>query len=141
MESIHTPKRCRIKRLFAIFTATVSFFAFASCRTDNSRDVRIYSDDNCFQLNYTLLNRGETSLISLEQGDCLKVVLAQEEGNAEITVGIDGKNPIYEGNNLTDIAFTLNIQETGTYRITVNGHDARGNASFTKVEKNRRNDE
>lgn len=47
-------------------------------------------------------------------------------------VGIDGKEPIYERNSLTDFVFTLNISESGTYRIVVIEHNTCGSIAFTK---------
>lgn len=101
----------------------------ADCRGD-AFEGSIVAEDDCFQMDYTLLSRQQDAALVLCAGDALRISVAQEDGTVDITVGMDGKEPIYEGKGLSDFAFTLNIAESGTYQITVVGHRARGSVSF-----------
>lgn len=73
--------------------------------------------------------------VQLESGDILEVVISNESGNVDVSVGIDGAEPVYTGNGLTDFRFSLNILESGIYQITVTGHNACGSVSFIKAER------
>ena len=50
-----------------------------------------------------------------------------------MTVGTDGNEPIYRGNGQQNAEFILEITETGNYHISVLGHQAKGNVSFTRI--------
>ena len=80
-----------------------------------------------------MLNRQEQASLELTAGDAVMVSIAQESGTVDVIVGINEKEPIYEGNGLTNTSFTLNITEAGTYQIIVTGHNACGSVSFTKM--------
>lgn len=95
-------------------------------------DGTVISDGREFKMDYSVFDRQKESFIELEAGDSLYVSAMQDSGCVDITVGIDGKEPIYEGNGLTDMEFTLNISEFGSYRISVTGHDACGSVVFRK---------
>ncbi len=107
-----------------------------SCGDDVFEGEKI-ADDDCFSLDYTIFNGREEASLTLIEGDVLKVVIAQESGFVDMTVAIDGQQPVYEGNNLTDMTFTLNITSGGTYRVTVSGHSACGTVSVKKSQKSR----
>lgn len=98
-------------------------------------DGSITSDGGELKIEYSVLDRKKESFIVLEAGDSLCVSSMQKTGCVDITVEIDGKEPIYEGKGLTDMKFTLNISEFGSYRISVTGHDACGSVIFQKNRK------
>ncbi len=103
----------------------ILLIAIAGCSV-RSFDGTAISDNNSFRLDYSLLDRREEAFITMVAGDTLQVSVAQDAGCVDMTVGIDGQEPIYQGNGLTDMEFTLNISEFGSYHITVTGHDACG---------------
>lgn len=84
-------------------------------------------------MDYSSLNQREDTTLILAEGDALQVVISHENGSVDVTVGKDGVSPIYEGNRLVDITFTLSITESGHYQISVTGHKARGSVAFTKI--------
>lgn len=109
--------------------------ALTGCHGGSTFDGTKISDASSFRMNYSVLDQQEQASLELTAGDALQVSIAQEAGTVDVTVGIDGREPIYEGNGLTDMDFVLNISESGTYQITVTGHDACGSAAFAKVMK------
>ena len=66
-------------------------------------------------------------------GDQLRVALSHTEGYVDVTVGMEGKEPIYRGNGQQNAEFILEIAETGSYHISVSGHRAKGNVSFSRI--------
>ena len=46
---------------------------------------------------------------------------------------LEGKELIYQGNGQQNADFILEITEAGNYHISVSGHQAKGNVSFTRI--------
>lgn len=102
----------------------------AGCHMGSSFHGSILSNADCFQLDYVLLNQRENSSFSLNPGDSIRVSISQEAGAVDILVGMDGQEPVYEGKNLTQSEFVLNILESGIYQVWVTGHNACGSVVF-----------
>ena len=84
-------------------------------------------------MEYSILNREESADLTLREGDCLLVSLSHTEGTVDVTVGMNGKEPIYRGNGQQNAEFILEIAEIGSYHISVSGHQAKGNITFTRI--------
>ena len=122
-----------MKRFFKMSAAALMCIALMGCNAESKFDGNKISNVYGFQMDYSVLNQRESSSLTLAKGDSLQVSVAQEAGTVDVTVGIDGKEPIYEGKCLDDKEFTLNILEAGDYLIAVTGHNARGSVAFTRV--------
>ncbi len=118
------------KFLLKALIAVLLCVSLAACGSGYVFDGEKIATDDVFRLDYKLFNGKENSVLVLKSGSTVKVAVFQEEGSVDITVGIDGENPIYEGHGLVDITFTLNVDQSGTYRITVTGHNAKGSITF-----------
>lgn len=90
------------------------------------------ADEDSFIIEYSLLDGQESAQMTLSEGDVLNVSIKQMEGKVDVTVGIVGEAPIYEGHGITDFDFSLNINKSGAYLIKVTGHKAGGKVSFAK---------
>ena len=55
------------------------------------------------------------------------------EGSVDVIVRLDGQEPIYRGNGQQNADFVLETTETGSYHISVSGHQAKGCVSFTRI--------
>ena len=84
-------------------------------------------------MEYRILNREESDDLNLTEGDRLEVSLSHTEGSVDVTVGMEGKEPIYRGNGQQNAEFVLEIAETGNYHISVSGHQAKGNIAFIRI--------
>lgn len=51
----------------------------------------------------------------------------------DVTVGMNGKEPIYRGNGQQNAEFVLEILKKGNYHISVSGHQAKGNIAFIRI--------
>ena len=89
------------------------------------------TEANFYSLDLEMLNTTLTETYSLEKGDSILVSMAQVEGDLSICIGMKGQNPVYEGDGKGLGDFTVNIQETGDYEISVTGKWAQGNLSFS----------
>lgn len=116
-----------------LLLVAIVWAAVTGCHAGSSFDGNVISNDQGFQMDYTILDRQQTGSLPLEKGDSLRVSIAQKAGTVDVTVSQKGQEPIYEGKKLTDFDFTLNISESGTYQIWVTGHGARGSVAFRRV--------
>ena len=84
-------------------------------------------------MEYSILNREESADLNLVEGDRLQVTLSHSEGSVDVIVLLEGKELIYQGNGQQNADFILEITEAGNYHISVSGHQAKGNVSFTRI--------
>ena len=108
-------------------------FLLAGCGTGSVFDGSRVSDTSGFRIEYSILNREESADLTLREGDCLLVSLSHTDGTVDVTVGMEGQELIYRGNGQQNAEFVLEIAETGNYHISVSGHQAKGNVSFTRI--------
>ena len=108
-------------------------FLLTGCGTGSVFDGSRGSDASGFRMEYSILNREESADLNLTEGDRLRISLSHTEGTVDVIVGINRKEPIYRGNGQQNADFVLEIAETGTYHISVSGHQAKGNVSFTRI--------
>lgn len=123
-----------IKLLFVISVAGILSIVLVGCSAESTFDGNKISNTDVFEMDYSVLNQQEAAELTMETGDSLQVSVIQESGTVDVTVGIAGNEPVYEGNHLTDMDFMLNISESGIYQISVTGHNARGSVAFKIIE-------
>ena len=108
-------------------------FLLTGCGTSGIFDGSRISNASEFQMEYSVLNREETAELVLQAGEQLRVTLSHTEGTVDVTVGMEGQEPIYRGRGQQNAEFVLEIAETGNYHISVTGHQAKGSMSFTRI--------
>ena len=121
-------------RYISILLITVCLCAFLSgCNRGSTFNGNRVTNEDSFQMDYSILNQCEKSSLTLAEGEVLQVVISHQTGSVDVAIGMDDLEAIYEGNNLANISFSLGISETGTYQIAVTGHNACGSVVFTKM--------
>ena len=128
-----TARKLKQKTVAGIFMLAVMLFLLNGCGTGSVFDGSRVSDASGFRMEYSILNREESADLNLTEGDRLRVSLSHTEGSADVIVGMEGKTPIYRGNGQQNADFVLEIAGTGSYHISVSGHQAKGNISFTRI--------
>ncbi len=129
----NTEWQSKLKQTACVCMLAAMFFLLTGCGTGSVFDGSRVSDASGFRMEYSILNREESVDLNLTEGDRLRVFLSHTAGTVDVTVGRDGNAPIYRGNGQQNADFVLEIPETGTYRISVSGHQAKGNVSFTRI--------
>ena len=119
--------------LLTAVTLAAAAIVLSGCTARSAFEGTMTTDKSGFSMEYTILDREMTSELKLEKGDGLRVELSHDSGRVDITVGQEGRDPVYRGRDQADAAFEITITEGGTYRISVTGHRARGRISFTRV--------
>ena len=126
-------RQSKLKQAACVCMLAAMLFLLTGCRTGGVFDGSRVSDASGFRMEYSILNREESAGLNLTEGDRLQVSLSHTEGNVDIIVRMEGKAPIYRGNGQQNADFVLEIAETGSYHISVSGHQAKGNVSFTRI--------
>ena len=116
-----------------IYMLAAMLFLLTGCGTGSVFDGSRGSDASGFRMEYSMLNQEESADLNLTEGDRLQVFLSHAEGTVDVTVGMEGQEPIYRGNGQQNAEFILEITETGTYRISVSGRHAKGKVSFIRT--------
>ena len=102
-------------------------------RTPVAFDGSMTTDAAGSHMEYRVLDREISARLDLTAGEELRVTLSHVSGTVDLTVGMEGREPIYRGNGQKNAEFILKISETGNYRVSVTGHQAKGSASFTRL--------
>ena len=128
-----TARKLKQKTVAGIFMLAVMIILLTGCGTGSVFDGSRVSDASGFRMEYSILNREESADLNLTEGDRLRVSLSHTEGSADVIVLLEGKELIYQGNGQQNADFILEITEAGNYHISVSGHQAKGNVSFTQI--------
>ena len=93
---------------------------------------RIFSE-TVFRMEYSILDREESAEMMLTEGDQIQVHISHTAGNVDVIVGENGEEPIYKGTEQENADFILTVPKTGCYHISVTGHRAKGEISFSRI--------
>lgn len=122
-----------MKRLICLLLMAALTLSLTGCGSGSTFEGEVTATAEGYALRYTLLNQQERGTLALCQGDYLRVSIVQTRGDVDVTVGMEGQTPIYQGSTLTIAEFSLEIPATGTYRIDVTGHEAVGSVDFVRI--------
>ena len=129
----NTERQSKLKQAACVCMLAAMLFLLTGCRTGSAFDGSRVSDASGFRMEYSILNREKSAALNLTEGDRLQVSLSHTEGTVDVTVGMNGKEPIYRGNGQQNAEFVLEILEKGNYHISVSGHQAKGNIAFIRI--------
>ena len=129
----NTARLSKRKAVAAICMLAAMILPLTGCGTGSVFDGSRVANASEFQMEYSILNREETAELVLQAGEQLQVSLSHTEGTVDVTVGMEGQEPVYRGRGQQNAEFVLEIAKTGNYHISVSGHQAKGNVSFTRI--------
>ena len=84
-------------------------------------------------MEYSILDKEESAELELTEGDRIQVHISHASGNVDVIVGQNGEEPIYKGTEQENADFILTVPKNGCYHISVTGHRAKGEISFTCI--------
>ncbi len=105
-------KMKKLKRI--VFAAICMSVLLTGCNGDSAFHGNKIADADSFRMEYSVLNQREEAYLLLEAGDSLQVAISQETGTVDVVVAVDGSEPVYEENHISNMDFTLNVNEAGT---------------------------
>lgn len=125
-----------MRRIVAAAVTLLVFLSFIGCDGSEKFVGTKTTDGDSFIIDYSVLDGRESARMTLEDGDRLSVSIRQSRGDVDLTIRIEGEEPIYEGKGILNFDFTLNIQKGGVYLIEITGRGACGSASFVRKSGN-----
>ena len=105
----------------------------SGCGEKGAFDGSKISDEMGFRMEYSNLDKVESAELKLTKDDQMQVHISHTAGNVDVFVGQKGEEPIYKGTAQENADFILTIPKTGSYQISVTGHRAKGEISFTCI--------
>ena len=105
----------------------------SGCGGKSAFDGSRTSSETVFRMEYNILDKEESAELKLIEGDQIQVHISNIAGNVDVIVGENGEEPIYKGTAQENADFILTIPKTGSYQISVTGHRAKGEISFTCI--------
>ncbi|SCY65702.1 PPC domain-containing protein [Butyrivibrio sp. INlla14] len=90
-------------------------------------------DADHFDIEFEVLNSSFTHYLELKEGESLEVTATKESGKISLRIQCGESEPVYQGDNLESTNFKVNINESGTYTITVSGQKAKGHVVVERV--------
>lgn len=118
---------------FLLIVCTLALMAsFTGCDTkfDGSRT----GNDSEFIMEYSVLNKTDTQDLIAKSGDTIGGKITVHKGSLSIKIQKDEEEPIYENNGISESTeFDVEIDESGTYTVSVTGEKTKGSVSFTVV--------
>ena len=111
--------------LVLVLSLTACGVHFDGSRTGNSNE---------FVMDYKIFNKTDSQDLIVEKGDTIHAEIIVEGGSLSFKIQKDDEVPVYES---VDVSFSdefdVDIEESGTYTVSVTGEKAKGSVSFTVV--------
>ena len=105
----------------------------SGCGGKSTFDGSRTSDETGFLMEYSILDKEESAEMKLTEGDQIQVHISHTIGYVDVIVGQNGEEPIYKGTEQENADFILTVPKTGCYHVSVTGHRAKGEVSFTCI--------
>lgn len=83
-------------------------------------------------MHYKIFNTTDSQDLIVKQGDIIHAEIVVEDGHLSFKIQKDDEGPVYESESIFfPHEFDVEIEESGTYTVTVSGEKAKGSVSFT----------
>ncbi|MGM9662768.1 MAG: hypothetical protein ACI3WR_06715 [Oscillospiraceae bacterium] len=123
----------RRRRLGRCFAALALFLLLALLAGTRPRDGSGYSrrvEEDLFSLGMERLSGTAAESFFLREGDAIRVSSVLLSGEFTLSIGQEGREPIYEGRAPGPGTFQVTVPEDGDYLLSVSGKRAEGSVSF-----------
>lgn len=91
-------------------------------------------NNNEFMMDYKVFNKTDSQDLIVEKGDTIHAEIIVEGGSLSFGIQREDEVPVYEGEDVSfSDEFDIDIEESGTYTVSVTGEKAKGSVSFMVV--------
>lgn len=121
-----------MKKYFGILCSLILVISLTACEADfnGSRT----GNDNEFVMDYKVFNKTDSQDLIVKEGDTIHAEIIVEDGSLSFKIQKGDEVPVYEGEDVSfSDEFDVDIEESGTYTVSVTGEKAKGSVSFTVV--------
>ena len=120
-----------MKKVFSTICALMLGLSLTACGNTPAFNGSRTGNDKEFIMEYSVLNTTDGQELVAETGDTINAKIVVKSGSLSIKMQKDDEAPIYEDSGITvSNEFEVEIDESGTYAITVTGEKAKGSVSF-----------
>ncbi len=121
-----------MKKTLGILCSFILVLSLTACGTDF--DGSRTGNNNEFVMNYKVFNITDSQDLIVEKGNTIHAEIIVEGGSLSFKIQKDNEVPVYEGVDVSSSdEFDIDIEESGTYTVSVTGEKAKGSVSFTVV--------
>ncbi len=121
-----------MKKHLGILCSFILVLSLTACGTDF--DGSRTGNNNEFVMNYKVFNATDSQDLIVEKGNTIHAEIIVEGGSLSFKIQKDNEVPVYEGVDVSSSdEFDVDIEESGTYTVSVTGEKAKGSVSFTVV--------
>lgn len=120
----------RTVKVSVIIILVTLFSACSFTKFDGSR----IGNENQLIMEYSVLNGTDYQMMELQRDDWVEFTIVNESGKLDIILQKEDEDPIYQGADINTGYFRVGIEETGTYKVSVTGRNAKGSVSIVRVE-------
>ncbi len=121
-----------MKKTLGILCSFILVLSLTACGTDF--DGSRTGNNNEFVMDYKIFNITDSQDLIVEKGNTIHAEIIVEGGSLSFKIQKDNEVPIYEGIDVSSSdEFDVDIEESGTYTVSVTGEKAKGSVSFTVV--------
>ncbi len=115
------------KKIFTVVLVILCLVAILTIR--NTRQV-LYGewqkDESCYRLSCTRMNGSDGHALTLSAGDSLAIDFSVASGKVDLKITGPGDSVLYRGDEITTGSFSLPIEYSGDYTVTVIARHAAG---------------
>ncbi len=116
---------CIVICLFMLCACACGGTTFDGSRTGNK---------SALIMDFKVLNKTDFQELTLAAGDIVDFDIVNKAGSIDISLQKEGEEPVYEETDIQTSSFQVQIQDGGTYTLSVTGKKARGSVSVTKAD-------
>ena len=121
-----------MKKTLGILCSFILILSLTACETDF--DGSRTGNNNEFVMNYKVFNITDSQDLIVKKGNTIHAEIIVEGGSLSFKIQKDNEVPVYEGVDVSSSdEFDVDIEESGTYTVSVTGEKAKGSVSFTVV--------
>lgn len=121
-----------MKKHSCILCAFILGLSLTACGVDF--DGSRTGNNNEFMMDYKVFNKTDAQDLIVEKGDTIHAEIIVEDGSLSFRIQREDEAPVYEGEDVSfSDEFDIDIEESGTYTVSVTGEKAKGSVSFIVV--------
>ena len=121
-----------MKKYLCILCSFILVLSLTACGADF--DGSRTGNNNEFMMDYKVFNKTDAQDLIVEKGDTIHAEIIVEGGSLSFRIQREDEVPVYEGEDVSfSDEFDIDIEESGTYTVSVTGEKAKGSVSFIVV--------
>jgi hypothetical protein len=124
--------KIKLRSILSIIISSALIICIASCDNNQTFSGSKTGNDDQFLVDFDVLNSTVSSKMFLSQGKKIEATIDIKKGDLDIIVKNENGTIAYQGNDVENCKFIIEIEEAGTYTFYITGAKAKGHVYFIK---------